>query len=62
MKHALQWIIETFYSDEIDEIWEDESRWQEVFDLHIDEYTAHMEYETQTMAIPSSLGARLWPN
>ena len=58
MKHALIWIIETFYSDQIDEIWDDENRWQEIFDRHIDEYVLHMEYEMQETAIPSSLGAQ----
>jgi hypothetical protein len=45
MKHALQWIIETFYPDRTDQIWDNPGCWAELFDLHVDAYLESPDFK-----------------
>lgn len=45
MKHALQWIIETFYPESQDLIWDNPEMWEAIFDLHIDAYLESPDFK-----------------
>ena len=47
MKHALHWIIENFYSERIDEIWDNPDVWEEIFDKHVDAYLASPDFKAR---------------
>lgn len=45
MKHALIWIVETFYPERTDEIFDNPGSWEELFNLHVDAYLASPDFK-----------------
>tara|TARA_R110000744_G_scaffold288792_2_gene399769 strand:+ start:319 stop:477 length:159 start_codon:yes stop_codon:yes gene_type:complete len=47
MKHALIWIVETFYPERVDEIFDNPRCWAELFELHEDSYLESADFKAR---------------
>ena len=45
MKHALIWIIDTFYANHVDEIWDNPLLWDEILNRHFSAYLKSPEFK-----------------
>ena len=50
MKHALIWIIETFYSERFDEIYDNPLLWEEILNRHFSAYLESPEFKETALA------------